>query len=235
MSSLIEWLVAMGLIWEYADVSGNKKYKGLTWGMVPCHASGIAACTFHLFYNPSVLNAVVATQAGLTVIGNATCAFAAYRIAKEAGADVTLPWEEGFVPPWEKKKEEHGDDDVVAAVAEMAVETADILEQDAARGISDLSGGGDGGGTSSGGLIGWEDLSSAWAADSDVVLVLKLFAVSTALSAVVKWGSLEVDFPFEPSVWLAFSLIFGPTILNCVKWNQISKEEEEADAAASAR
>ena len=40
VSSLIEWLVTMGLIWEYADASGNPKYKGLTWAMVPCHASG---------------------------------------------------------------------------------------------------------------------------------------------------------------------------------------------------
>ena len=51
VSSLIEWLVAMGLIWEYADVTGIRAYKGLTWGMVPCHASGIAACRVHLFYN----------------------------------------------------------------------------------------------------------------------------------------------------------------------------------------
>ena len=75
----------MGLIWEYADATGNQKYKGLTWGMVPCHASGIAACTFHLFYNSPALNSVVATQAGLTVLGNTTIAIAAYRIAIEGG------------------------------------------------------------------------------------------------------------------------------------------------------
>ena len=102
VSSLIEWLVAMGLIWEYADATGNQKYKGLTWGMVPCHASGIAACTFHLFYNSPALNSVVATQAGLTVLGNTTVAIAAYRIAIEGGAVNTLPWEDGFVAPWKK-------------------------------------------------------------------------------------------------------------------------------------
>lgn len=228
VSSLIEWLVAMGLIWEYADASGNKKYKGLTWGMVPCHASGIAACTFHLFYNDPVLNAVVATQAGLTVVGNCTVAVAAYQIAKEGGAVNMLPWEEGFVLPWGNTSEEGVED--VEAVASEATQGAASNEQTevvAGAGATAAIGG------PNGGLVGWEDLSSAWSADSDAVLVLKLAAVSTALSAVVKWGSLEVDFPFEPNVWLAFTLIFGPTFLNAAKWSQISKQEEEADAAAS--
>ena len=83
--------------------------------------------------------------------------------------------------------------------------------------------------------MGWENLGKAWAADSDVILVAKLLVVSAALSAAVKWGSLELDFPFEPNVWLAFALIGGPTALNMVKWNQISREEEEADASAASR
>lgn len=80
VSSLVEWLASMELIWYYADVGGNPRWKGLTWGMVPCHASGLAACTFHLFFNDPRLASVVATQAALTVVGNATCAIAAYRI-----------------------------------------------------------------------------------------------------------------------------------------------------------
>jgi hypothetical protein len=182
------------------------------------------------------------------VLGNTTCAVAAYRIAKEGGAVVTLPWEEGFVLPWEKQEEEEdtsaslssrGDEEGVAvAVAGAAAAGAMIAsgsgeaEVNNEAGVSgdDVSDDGGGGG---GGLVGWEDLSSAWAVDSDAVLLLKLAAASTAVSAAVKWGELEVDFPFEPSVWLAFSLVFGPTILNCVKWGQISKEEEEEDAAAA--
>lgn len=55
-SSLIEWLTAMGLVWRYADVSGNPRWKGLTWGMLPFHSSGLCACTYHVFYNaPPVL------------------------------------------------------------------------------------------------------------------------------------------------------------------------------------
>jgi len=222
VSSLIEWLVAMGLIWEYADVTGNQAYKGLTWGMVPCHASGIAACTFHVFYNAPVLSAVVATQAGLTVVGNATCAFAAYRMAKAAGANVAMPWEEGFEGFFPEKS---GD---VAGDATLNPETGDVtgnpgLFTDASAWRAKT--------TMSDGLFGWEDLSTAWSMDSDAVLIAKLFVVSTGVSAAVKWGSLALDFPFEPSVGLAFLLIFGPTALNVAKWNQISiRERAERDA-----
>ena len=34
ISSLIEWLIAMGLVWTYGDVTGRPVWKGLTWGMV---------------------------------------------------------------------------------------------------------------------------------------------------------------------------------------------------------
>lgn len=51
-SSVFEWLFAMQLVWKYAEVTGNEKWKGLTWGMLPLHASGVAACTYHFFFNP---------------------------------------------------------------------------------------------------------------------------------------------------------------------------------------
>lgn len=82
ISSLVEWLIAMRLIWSYADHSGNSKWRGLVWGMIPLHASGLCACTFHLFYNAPALNALVAIQAGLTAFGNATMAIATVRIAQ---------------------------------------------------------------------------------------------------------------------------------------------------------
>lgn len=95
VSSVAEWLIAMGLAWRYAAVSGNEAWKGLAWGMVPLHASGIAACVFHAAYNSPAVGGLVAVQAGLTVIGNTTCAFAAARVARrgralaEAAADPT--------------------------------------------------------------------------------------------------------------------------------------------------
>jgi hypothetical protein len=84
-SSVIEYLIAMNLVWKYAEVTGNEKWKGLTWGMLPLHASGICACTYHFFYNPSVLQFLVTMQAGFTLLGNLTCAIAAFRIAQSNG------------------------------------------------------------------------------------------------------------------------------------------------------
>ena len=66
--------------------------------MLPLHASGIAACTYHIFYNPSSLQFVVTSQAGLTLLGNITCAIAAYRIAVSNG------WSLGELNPFPKSK-----------------------------------------------------------------------------------------------------------------------------------
>jgi hypothetical protein len=38
-SSLLEWLVAMKLVWEHAETSGNPRWKGMTLGMIPSHVS----------------------------------------------------------------------------------------------------------------------------------------------------------------------------------------------------
>lgn len=84
-SSVFEWLFAMQLIWDYSETTDNPKWKGLTWGMLPLHASGICACTYHFFYNPSALQFLVSMQAGFTLLGNLTCAIAAYRIARSNG------------------------------------------------------------------------------------------------------------------------------------------------------
>ena len=84
-SSVIEYLFAMSLVWDYAVTTRNPKWKGLTWGMLPLHASGICACTYHFFYNPSSLQFLVTSQAGLTLLGNITLMIAAFRIASSNG------------------------------------------------------------------------------------------------------------------------------------------------------
>ncbi len=73
----------MGFAWRWADVVNNSTWKGLTWGLLPLHSSGIAACTYHLFYNQIPI--LVPFQAFLTFIGNTTAAIAAYRIARSNG------------------------------------------------------------------------------------------------------------------------------------------------------
>ncbi|EOD32289.1 hypothetical protein EMIHUDRAFT_72099, partial [Emiliania huxleyi CCMP1516] len=71
------YLFAMGMVWQMAALSGNERWKGLTWGMLPLHASGVAACTYHFFYNSPDLSFLVLLQAALTLAGNTTCAVAA--------------------------------------------------------------------------------------------------------------------------------------------------------------
>lgn len=88
-SSVFEFVFAMDIIWNYAENTGNEKWKGMAWGMIPSHASGIAACTYHFFYNPSSLQFIVTTQAGLTLLGNITLMIAAYRIAVSNGWSIS--------------------------------------------------------------------------------------------------------------------------------------------------
>ena len=83
ISSLVEFLVAMGFAWRWADIVDNPKWKGLTWGLIPLHSSGITACTYHLFYNH--IPVLVSLQAFLTCVGNTTAAYAAWRIAISNG------------------------------------------------------------------------------------------------------------------------------------------------------
>ena len=91
LSSLGEWLVAMGLVWRLGAVTGNPRWKGLTWAMIPSHSSGVCACVYHLFYNAPSLQFVVTLQALLTLVGNCTLAFAAWRLAESNGWTFALP------------------------------------------------------------------------------------------------------------------------------------------------
>ncbi|XP_070047553.1 uncharacterized protein [Nicotiana tomentosiformis] len=82
VSSVVEWVTAMALVWQYGEKSGYESWKGLSWAMVPLLGGALCACTWHFFYNSESLEVVVALQAALTVIGNATMCFAAFRIYK---------------------------------------------------------------------------------------------------------------------------------------------------------
>eukprot|EP00879_Flechtneria_rotunda_P008560 GHRR01008970.1.p1 GENE.GHRR01008970.1~~GHRR01008970.1.p1 ORF type:complete len:188 (+),score=52.05 GHRR01008970.1:76-639(+) len=89
VSSVTEWIAAMALMWRYAEVSGNPRWKGMTWGMMPALGSAMAACTWHFFYNSPDLDFLVSLQALLTVVGNFTCWIAAYRIFAAAQAETS--------------------------------------------------------------------------------------------------------------------------------------------------
>ncbi|KAI3792549.1 hypothetical protein L2E82_06431 [Cichorium intybus] len=84
VSSVVEWIAAMILVWQYGEKSGYESWKGLSWGMVPLLGGAFCACTWHFFYNSESLEVLVAIQGALTVIGNATMCIAAYRIYKSS-------------------------------------------------------------------------------------------------------------------------------------------------------
>jgi hypothetical protein len=81
VSSVAEWVVAMNLFWRLGEAKGGiPQWKGMTWSMTPLLGGALCACTFHFFYNSPTLAPLVALQAGLTVLGNATMWFAAWRV-----------------------------------------------------------------------------------------------------------------------------------------------------------
>lgn len=85
LMSVIEYVVAMKLVWNFSEATNNSKWKGLTWGMLPMHASSICAVTHHFFYNNPDLLFLVTTQAFLTLLGNTTTMIAVFRIARSNG------------------------------------------------------------------------------------------------------------------------------------------------------
>ncbi|NDJ16095.1 DUF2499 domain-containing protein [Myxacorys almedinensis] len=80
VSSVIEWIAAIVLIWRYAEVSGDPTWRALSFGMLPALVSAMCACTWHFFDNTPTLDWLVTVQAAMTVIGNSTVAIAAWWI-----------------------------------------------------------------------------------------------------------------------------------------------------------
>ena len=198
VSSLIEFLVAMGFCWRWADVVGNSRWKGLTWGLLPLHSSGITACVYHFFFNQIAI--LVPLQALLTCIGNTTAAIAAYRIAVSNGW--TADWADrftGFLNPFQ--------DDEAERMALAATRDKTSREESPS-------------------LVGFEDLGDALAGDNDYTFLLKLFAGSAAASYALKYGELWFPQPFEANVYLGLAFIFIPSMLNAYKWNRRSQDPD---------
>jgi hypothetical protein len=84
VSSVLEWVVAISLVWRYADVTGYKAWRSLSWGMLPSLISAMCACTWHFFDNDPKLDWIVTWQAATTLIGNITLMAAAWWIYRQA-------------------------------------------------------------------------------------------------------------------------------------------------------
>ncbi|MEC4802877.1 MAG: DUF2499 domain-containing protein [Jaaginema sp. PMC 1079.18] len=80
ISSVIEWMVAIALIWRYGEVKGDRAWWGLSLAMLPALVSAMCACTWHFFDNPDTLSWLVTLQAAMTVLGNTTLCLAAWWI-----------------------------------------------------------------------------------------------------------------------------------------------------------
>jgi hypothetical protein len=78
VSSVIEWIVAIWLIWRYGEIQQNSAWKWLALAMLPALVSAMCACTWHFFNNPSQLEWLVTLQAAMTLVGNFTLCAAAW-------------------------------------------------------------------------------------------------------------------------------------------------------------
>ena len=77
ISSVIEWIAAIWLIWTYGEITGNRYWRALSFGMLPALVSAMCAITWHFFDNLESLEWLVTLQASTTVLGNiALCAAA---------------------------------------------------------------------------------------------------------------------------------------------------------------
>ncbi|MEG4581164.1 DUF2499 domain-containing protein [Microcoleus sp. MON1_C5] len=80
ISSVIEWIAAIWLIWTYGEVTQNRAWWALSAAMLPALVSAMCACTWHYFDNSPALQWIVTLQAGMTLIGNFTLWAAAWWI-----------------------------------------------------------------------------------------------------------------------------------------------------------
>ncbi len=84
ISSVIEWIAAIWLIWTYSRVSRNPAWRALAFGMLPSLISAMSACTWHFFDNAPHLEWLVTLQATMTVVGNITLCLAGWWIWRSA-------------------------------------------------------------------------------------------------------------------------------------------------------
>jgi hypothetical protein len=87
ISSVIEWIAAIWLIWTYGEVTGNRTWGALSFAMLPALISAMCACTWHYFDNAESLEWLVTLQAAMTLIGNFTLWAAAVLIWRSSKSE----------------------------------------------------------------------------------------------------------------------------------------------------
>ena len=138
------------------------RWRGLTWGLLPLHTSGITAITYHLLYNS--LPVLVPLQAALTLFGNSTAMYVAYRLALSNGWTVpssrrSFLGELHFLPGYGNDVSEEKEEIENTLIWRNAV----VGEVDARQSPFSSS------------LAGFEDLGESLAGDNNYLFVIKLF------------------------------------------------------------
>ena len=87
-ASAFGWLYASGMVNRYGEYTGNPKWRLLAFAMLPLHASGVAGCTYHFFFNSPDVSFLVALQAGLALIGHTALLVAAVLLSVSNGWNV---------------------------------------------------------------------------------------------------------------------------------------------------
>ena len=87
ISSVLEWILAIWLIQTYGNLTQDKSWSALAWGMLPSLVSAMCACTWHFFDNPPSLEWLVTVQAALTLVGNCTLCLGAWWIWRSPAPD----------------------------------------------------------------------------------------------------------------------------------------------------
>jgi hypothetical protein len=81
-SSVLEWLFALWLIWNYGEVQQSAAWKWFAVAMLPALVSAMCACTWHFFDNAPDLEWLVTLQATMTLVGNFTLWWAAWGLGR---------------------------------------------------------------------------------------------------------------------------------------------------------
>lgn len=84
ISSVIEWMLAIWLVWRYGEITGEKQWWGLSLAMLPALVGAMCAVTWHFFDNASTLDWLVILQATMTLVGNITLCVAAWWIWRKS-------------------------------------------------------------------------------------------------------------------------------------------------------
>ncbi|MBO3463252.1 DUF2499 domain-containing protein [Aetokthonos hydrillicola Thurmond2011] len=90
ISSVIEWILAIWLVWSYGEVTGNRAWWGLSFGMLPALVGAMCACTWHYFDNAESLEWLVTLQATMTLVGNFTLLLASIVIWRSTKSSNTI-------------------------------------------------------------------------------------------------------------------------------------------------